>query len=316
MKKITNNAKLGKISMILNGLILVCIIVTMVLLINFDKKHVTLLEDTPYYEAAQERERKAQEPLPQIIAEVEYYAHKLDTLKLQTPEGKEAIQFQAEEMEKTLGTLTRKQRELDSLNAIVATQTMLLEPLQKQNEMYVGEKEAAHSNFKIVLWITILAIVAKILVFAKWNATNLENLRVSSKWMEKGTKPFMSYIAWIIPFYNFYKPYVIFNEIWNETEYILKDKNILQANEKDENTDFNLGLWWAMFIITAVLYTIVLNSTFFSVGSAMFVKFSHTQIAVWGVILWAVYLIFDAIIIRRFNKLAQLMYANQVRFEK
>ena len=51
MKKITNNVGLGKLTMLLDAVIAVCIIISVVLLIRFDKVNVQLQNTKPMYDA-------------------------------------------------------------------------------------------------------------------------------------------------------------------------------------------------------------------------------------------------------------------------
>ena len=93
-------------------------------------------------------------------------------------------------------------------------------------------------------------------------------------------------------------------------DYILKDKGIVPNDTKDDNNDFYLGLWWGVFLLTFFVMTIIINSTFFGT-EAMYNKLSHSGVIIITVILWILFFIQDTIIIRKFNKMNQLLFANQ-----
>ena len=72
MKKITNNAKLGKITILLNLLILLTFIISMVFILRFDKINKMLVQETPTYEQAFADSRKVEQPRKQAEAEVNF----------------------------------------------------------------------------------------------------------------------------------------------------------------------------------------------------------------------------------------------------
>ena len=81
MKKITNNTMLGKLTILLNAVVLVCFIIAMLMLMKFDKTNKVVISQRGDYEKAYEEYVMAQHPLKQDSAEVAYYQYKIDTLQ-------------------------------------------------------------------------------------------------------------------------------------------------------------------------------------------------------------------------------------------
>jgi hypothetical protein len=131
--------------------------------------------------------------------------------------------------------------------------------------------------------------------------------------MKKSAAPFWAYLGWLIPGYNFFKPYTVFAEVYNESNYILLDRNIIE-NDIDNNADFNLGLWWGLFIITAVGMSFVLSATFFKEGP-MFHKLSHSGVVVTAIVLWALYLLQECVLILRGIKMNKILSENLPKFD-
>ncbi|MDR1112888.1 MAG: DUF4328 domain-containing protein, partial [Bacteroidales bacterium] len=135
---------------------------------------------------------------------------------------------------------------------------------------------------------------------------NINNLLHITEWMKRGSHPIWAFAGWLIPAYNFVKPFSFFSEIWNDTDYLLKDKGIIPNDGREDNADFNLGLWWSLLLICILLVTWALHATFMTEGP-MFLKMSHTGVIVVATIFWASYLAQECNLIRLFNKKNKLM---------
>jgi hypothetical protein len=311
MRKITNNAKLGKISMLLNVLILISFIFSMVMLMKFDKVNVKLVENEPIYTKGVEKMQEVEKPRRQAAAEYDFHKNRLDSLtKISLVADKASLKSIQSEVNRYTESVNEKKAALHSIDSLIAIEQMMFEPIQKVYQDYETQTNETKGNFHIAIYITIFIFLLKIITFGYYNVINLKNLRVSSPWMSKSTSPYWGLLAWLIPAYNFIKPYTVFAEIWNETDYILKDKGIVPSDTKEDNSDFYLGLWWGFFLITFLVMTIIINSTFFGTD-AMYNKLSHSGVAIVTLILWVVFFIQDTIIIRKFNKMNQLLFANQ-----
>ncbi|MDR2971160.1 MAG: DUF4328 domain-containing protein [Bacteroidales bacterium] len=314
MKKIANNGFFGKLAMITNVLILCMFVVSMICLLSFDKINIKLVSNTADYTNADAELREVEKPRRKAQSEVDYYAFKLDTLKKQTlPADKKKVKEQQEDIEKTEHTLEAKEAELARVDSTIHAQTLLCEAIQAPYKDLKKQAESAKFIFTITLYITILLFIIKILFFAAWNHKGLRNLRITSIWMKKSTSPYWAYLGWIIPIYNFVKPFSVFSEVYNETNYILLDKNIIQKG-KDTNSDFNLGLWWGLLLISTVLMSFVLNATFFNEGP-MYFKLSHIGVAITAIIMWALYLLQESVLIYRGIKMNQILIENHSKFD-
>lgn len=311
MRKITNNAKLGKISMLLNFLILVSFIISMVLIMNFDKVNVHFVAQGPTYEKAVERMREVERPRRQALASVEHYQEKLDTLKMHPVlSNPKLIKEYDEEVSRTINNIQEKKDALKSVDSVIQIEQMFFEPIRTVYQDLEKETGTAKGSFLILMYITIALVVLKVTVFGIWNMNNIKNLKVSSPWMSKSTAPYWAVLGWFIPVYNFIKPYTVFAEIWDETDYILKDKGIVPKETKEDNSEFYLGLWWGLLIIAMLIMSYIVNATFFG-QEAMYYKLSHSGVAITAIITWAIYLIHETILIRKFNKMNQILFANQ-----
>lgn len=307
MKKIKNTAGLGRLTMGLNLVIMVLFIVTMIFLSKFDKINVVYVKEKVDYDKASEKVHKAERPIKQSVAEVEYYQHKLDTLSAKpTPKEKAAAKKLAEDIQATKTTLAEKQKRQVEVDSTLAVEKASFEPMQKTFIDLEQQQQSAKSTYNFLLWLTIVLVVVKFAVFAFYNFKNIKNLLSVAEWMKKGSNPIWAFVGWIIPFYNFVKPYAFFSEIWNDSDYLLKDKGVIPNDGREDNADFNLGLWWALLLICILLVSWVLHATFMTEGP-MFHKMSHTGVIVAAVILWALYLTLECNLIRLFNKKNKLM---------
>ena len=314
MKKITNNASFGKLAILFNILILGMFIISMICLLRFDKVNIKLVNEKPAYEQADKDLRKVEAPRRQVQAEVDYYAHKLDTMKLKPmPENKKLAKEFQEELDKTTQTLEGKEAELAKVDDAINLQIMLFEAIKVPFDDLTNKVNSANKVFSITLWLTILLFAAKVFFFAAWNYKNLQNLRLTSPWMKKSGAPYWAYLGWLIPVYNFFKPYSVFAEIYNESNYILLDKNIIEK-DVDNNADFNLGLWWGLFMIAAVGMSFMLSATFFKEGP-MYLKLSHIGVAVTAILFWVLYLLQESVLILRGIKMNQILVENHPKLD-
>ena len=315
MKKISNNVFLGRLTQILDVAILVFFILSIVFLLKFDKINVVKVGEEPSYLKAKEHLHSVEHPLKQNQAEVDYYAYKLDTLtqhQAAVVKDKKAAKALQEDIDRTKKTLGEKKEALAQTEQAIADEMAVFEPKEAEYNDLVEQTAKAEGSFNIVAMITLILFLVKVIVWAVWNYKNSINLRNACSWMEKATAPSWAFWGWIIPVYNLIKPYTFFNELYDETEYALTDKQVLPEDNKSDN-DFILGFWWGMFLLTVCLLTVVLVSTFFGNGPA-FYKLSHNTVAIVSIIFWVVYVLMEIIVVAKYNKMNKLMVDNADKF--
>ncbi|MCQ2271901.1 MAG: DUF4328 domain-containing protein [Bacteroidales bacterium] len=313
MKKISNNSSFGKLTQILNLLLLVFFILSMVFLLKFDKVNVNKVVEEPAYLAAKENLHTIEHPLKQNQAEVEYYAFKLDTLQkhLATADKKTAKTLK-EDIDRTKNTLSEKEKALAETEAAIAEGKANFEPVETAYNNICDQTQKAFNTFLIVLIITLVCFIVKIVVWAIWNYKNSITLRNACSWMEKASHPAWAFAAWIIPVYHLIKPYTFFHEIYDETEYALQDKGIIEKNNSSDG-DFRMGFWWGLNLISVIVMSVLLYATFFGYGPS-FYKLNHTTMAIVAICFWAFYIAMEIIIINKYNKMNKLMAENESKF--
>jgi len=314
MKKITNNASLGKLAMLFNILIFSMFLVSMICLMKFDKVNLRLVHETPAYENAARELNDVERPRRQAQADVDYYVTKLEALQQEeVPADKKKAKEYHEEITRNINILETKEADLAKIDEAIQVQLILFEAVKVPHFDLMNQANSSKKVFLLVMWITILLFVAKVAFFAAWNYKNMQNLRLTSPWMEKSTAPYWAYVSWLIPGYNFIKPYVVFAEIYNETNYILLDKDIIKE-DVDKNADFNLGLWWGLLLITVVAMSYILNATFFNEGP-MHLKFSHIGVVITAIGFWVLYLLQETVLILKGIKMNQILFENRPKFD-
>ncbi len=315
MKKISNNVFLGRLTQILNVAILVFFVISIVFLLKFDKVNVVKVAEEPSYLKAKEHLHSVEHPLKQNQAEVDYYAYKLDTLTQHlnvVANDKKAAKSVQEDIDRTKKTLAEKKEALAQTEQAIADEKAVFEPVEAEYNDLVDRSAQAKSTFNIVAAITFILFLLKVVVWAVWNYKNSKNLRNVCPWMDKAAAPSWAFWGWIIPVYNLIKPYSFFNEIYNETEYALSNKNILPEDNKSDN-DFMLGFWWGMFLMTVCLFSLILSSTFFGNGPS-FYKLNHNTVAIVSIIFWLVYVLIEIMVAGKYNKMNKLMVDNEDKF--
>jgi hypothetical protein len=314
MKKITDNALLGKLAMLFNVLILGMFIISMVCLLSFDKVNIKLVKETPAFKEADSELREVEKPRRQAQTEVDYYANKLENLlKEEVSADKRKAKDHQDEIDRTKNTLESKEEELEKVDAAIAQQNILYEAIKVPFDDLSKKVGAAKKVFNITLYFTLLLFIVKIIFFAAWNYKNLLNLRLTSPWMKKSTAPYWAYLSWLIPGYNLVKPYNVFAEILNEKNYILADKDLINK-DADPNADFYLGIWWGLFLIAVVVLSLVINATFFKEGP-MFYKLSHLGVVITAIFAWALYLLQEIVLIMKAIKMNQILLENQSKLD-
>ncbi len=309
MKKITNNANLGRLTLILSAVVLVCFIISMVLLMKFDKTNMVVVEERASYETAYEAYVLAQHPLRQDSAEVAYYQYKLDTLQQKTATSKDERKALDESIEVTKQTLSDKQKAQEEHIATAATTQVEYDAI---NATWMADNEVndrAKSSFWVMAVITFIVFLVKTFFAARYGAKNSKNLHEAADWMKNGMKPYMSYVAWFVPIYNWIKPFTFIKEVSEETDYLLEDKGIVEKKQSVDNTGLHLGIWWGLMLISGWLMNYILYCTFFLEG-ALFIKANHSTIAIVAVIIMALAIAEEVYLILGYNKKLKLLVDN------
>lgn len=316
MKKITNNTSLGKLTMLLNVLVLVLFIISMVFLMNFDKINKQVVDYRPTYDTAFEQLTTAEHPIKQNQAEVDYYQHKLDTLSAKTAANKEEVKVLSENISVTKKTLSEKQKQLADSKASISKNTTQFTPIKSKWDSLNQDNDSAKTKFYVIFVITVVAFIAKILTLAAYNYKNSKNLHNIAFWMKDGMPSWLSYVAWFIPIYNLGKPFSFIKEIWEETDYILEDKHIvmpLKDNQVD-NSGLHLGIWWGLLLCSVWLMNFVLYKTFFTEG-ALFIKANHGSMVVVAIILMVLCMLEEFYLIMTYNKKNLILVDNENKFD-
>ena len=315
MKKISNNVLLGRLTQILNVAILVLFILSIVFLLKFDKINVEKVGTEPTYLKAKEHLHSVEHPLKQNQAEVDYYAYKLDTLsqhQATVAKDKKAAKALQEDIDRTKQHLNEKKEALAQTEQAIADEMAVFEPVEAEYNNLVDQTAQAEGTFNVVAMITLVLFLLKIVIWAIWTYKNSKSLRAVCPWMAKAAAPSWAFWGWIIPVYNFIKPYSFFNELYEETEYALTDKNIIPEDSKSDN-DFMLGFWWGLFLLTVCLITFIVITTFFGNGPA-FYKLNHNTVAIVSIIFWLAYVLMEIVVVGKYNKMNKMMVDNEDKF--
>jgi hypothetical protein len=306
IKKITNNALWGRITVLFNLLILVAFILSVVALMGFDKENRVLVEKRPEYEQATMKMQEARQPSKGDSTRVAYYSQRLDSLSaMPTPKVAAEAKNLKSEIKRVSDILAKEIKNKAKTDSIIKVTEANYIPIKTdftEIEKATNDKKA---TFSLLLYITLTLVVLKILFFAIWNYRNSKNLHQLADWMKNGNAPYWAFVSWLIPAYNLIKPYTFFNELMNESIYLLNDKSILPKKEVD-NHEFYIGIWWTFFLLTFIISPLILYSTFFAEGP-MFYKFNHLSIAIVSASIGGIYLLIESVLIFLYNKYNKLM---------
>jgi len=314
MKKLTDNTSLGKLILLCNVVVLVLFIISMLFLMKFDKTNSAVIQERNHYNKLYEEYAMAQHPMKQDSAEVAYYQYKLDTLQQKTGATKDERQALAESIEVTKQTLADKKKQQADNLAKLAELEKEYGPVQQNWEQLNADNDAAKKKFWVIAWITIIAFLLKTVVFAMWGAKNNKNLHEIAPWMESGMKPWMSYVAWFAPIYNLIKPLSFFKEVWNETDYVLENADVVKRDEnKVDNSNIYMSIWWAFLLISVWLMNFVLFSTFFREG-AFYVKANHGTMVVVAIVIMLITMCLETYLILQYNKKNKMLLDNESKF--
>lgn len=314
MKKLTDNTSLGKLILLCNVVVLILFIISMLFLMKFDKTNTAVIQERDHYNGLYESYATAQHPLRQDSAEVAYYQYKLDTLQQKTAATKDEKKALSESIEVTKQTLADKKKLQEEHIASVAQLQQEFAPAQQKWEQLNQDNDAAKKKFWVIAVLTMIAFVAKTLVFAFWGAKNNKNLRAIAPWMKSGMKPWMSYVAWFVPIYNLIKPLSFFKEVWNETDYALENVGAVARDENTvDNSNLYMSIWWGLLICSVWVMNFILFSTFFREG-AFYAKANHGTMVVVAIVIMIVCILMEASLILQYNKKNKQLIENEDKF--
>lgn len=316
MKKITDNTFFGKLTLLLNVVVLVLFVVSTLSLLKFDKINVEVVNDREVYEKAYENFVMAQHPLRQDSAEVAYYTNKLDSLRTKavanTKDEKKSL---AEMITMTTETLKEKTKIQEEHEKALVDAEATYVPLKDAWDAKKADRDAAKKAFWILAALTILAFLVKTFFFARWDSKNLRNLHNISPWMKDGNSVVSPYIAWFVPIINLIKPLSVFKEIWEETDYALENKEIVTVDKDNmvDNSGLSMGIWWALLLISCWIMNLILFFTFFKEG-AFFVKTNHATMVIVAIVIMILAMLMEAMLIVKYNKKNKMLVANEDKF--
>lgn len=312
MKKITNNALWGRITMLLDLVLVVLMIVSVVFLMKYDKVNVQYQKILPGFNNLNDSVVGTKDAIHHSELNIANYLKAKDSISL-------AKENQLVNTNKERLSVFEKE----------------LSPIMAQKAQLENEMQSPLKLYNVFICLVIAIFIIKIALFAVWTYKNMQNLHAVAPWMKKGMHPIWAFLAWIIPFFNLVKPCSFFSELWDETNYLLKKKAIV-ANEDDNNQMEFLGIWWGLtilakcivpFMVGGLLICVnfwwlipnfispdVLNMGVFFAAKGFFVGFNHTLMAVLMGVIWIGYLLYDAYLIYRYNKLAAILVENQAKF--
>lgn len=350
MKKVTNNVGLGKLTMLLDAVIAVCIIISVILLIRFDKVNVQYQNTKPMYDAYVQDSLR----LEQVIGDCQkkmdnaeeqkgILTTKIDSLKAEykviekdrkvekkvKDDLQNAIKFDEDQYNSFVTAISA-----DSTTQVLAADTLKMSRAANADMInsytqLEQDSKGPRGAYNVMIIITILLFIAKVVFFALWSFKNMKNVHAVSPWMEKSTKPIWAILGWCIPVYNLMKPCSVFSELWDETKYILKSKEI--ANDDDENQMEFIGLWWGLHLFAKCILPLVVGglmvcfnywflpiagTDFLDMGvffgiRGFFLNLNHTFVAILVILAWLLYMGYEIYMVNSYNKMNQMLVDNE-----
>ena len=314
MKKITNNTMLGKLTILLNAVVLVCFIIAMLMLMKFDKTNKVVISQRGDYEKAYEEYVMAQHPLKQDSAEVAYYQYKIDTLQQRNVTTKDEKAALAKTIEDNKAILAEKVKTREEHLAKVEELAGPFDALQAQWDEVNANNDKAKRTFWTVAILTMIVFLVKTFVLAHYGYKNSKNLHNVADWTKNGTAPYMSYVSWFVPIYNLIKPVSFINEVCGDTDYLLENKGLVPSDpDKIDNSGLYLGIWWALLLVSVWLMNFILYKTFFSEGP-LFLKFNHGTMVIVAIVIMVLCMLMETYLILNYNKKNKLMADNEDKF--
>lgn len=314
MKKITNNTMLGKLTILLNAVVLVCFIIAMLMLMKFDKTNKVVISQRGDYEKAYEEYVMAQHPLKQDSAEVAYYQYKIDTLQQRNVTTKDEKAALAKTIEDNKAILAEKIKTREEHLAKVAELSGPYEELNAQWDEVNANNDKAKRTFWTVAILTMIVFLVKTFVLAHYGYKNSKNLHNVADWTKNGTAPYMSYVSWFVPIYNLIKPVSFINEVCEDTDYLLENKGLVPSDpDKIDNSGLYLGIWWGLLLVSVWLMNFILYKTFFSEGP-LFLKFNHGTMVIVAIVIMVLCMLMETYLILNYNKKNKLMADNEDKF--
>lgn len=350
MKKITNNVGLGKLTMLFDAVIAVCIIISVILLIRFDKVNVRYQNTKPVYDAYVQDSLRleqvigdCQKKMDNAESQKAILTTKIDSLKAEykvvekdrkveqkvKDDLQNAIKFDEDQYNSFVTAITA-----DSTTQVLASDTLKMSRIANAEliDTYTQLEQDSKSPrmaYNVMIIITILLFIGKVVLFALWSFRNMKNVHAVSPWMEKSTKPIWAILGWCIPVYNLMKPCSVFSEIWDETKYILKSKEI--ANDDDDNQMEFIGLWWGLHLFAKCILPLVVGglmvcfnywflpiagTDFLNMGvffgiRGFFLNLNHTFVAILVILAWLLYMGYEIYMVNSYNKMNQMMVDNE-----
>lgn len=291
----------GKITVALNILLVVLAFVGAITLLSFDQPNKEAIQRLKPLDRALEMYGVDTIEAHRVVKEYDFKSHRMDSLsqvvKIEKDKTKKTkIQ---EYLEKNKEDLKTKKENKDKALAKIETAKQAIIPLQADYDIYQTQADSAYSKFCIILILMIVLFVIKIVMIMMINFKQSKFLHTKVNWMIN--KPLWAILSWIIPVYNLFKPYKVFSEIWEETDYYLYSNGKIEDKGR-ESGDLLMGTWWAFLLIVLLGISYIVYSTFFLEG-AMFLKLSHTNVVYFAAIMWLLYAFMESWTVLSLNKL-------------
>lgn len=265
MKKFTNNALWGVISMILNLVILCMVVVSAVQLGNYDKKNIYLqdsimptysfwTDSVKYAEEALGKKQNSLEGYTKLFEDTKVAAEKVRQSLAENPEN-DSLQNKyysdTTHLNDYTENITRLNTEVSLYKDTLRFAKNGLKPWATKYDAAVKDASPTLGGFNIVIVITSILLVIKMICFGFWMMLNTRNIRRVSPWWKKGNDV-MNIVAWLIPIYNLFKPCALFSNLISETKYVLRDKSII-TDAKDASHMESISLWWGSMIFAKMI---------------------------------------------------------------
>lgn len=358
MKKITNNSRWGLIAMLLNALMLVFIVVSVVKLSGYDKLNANLQQVKPLYTTMSDSIKRVERSvhvcnkkiesqksvIDELNAQLEPLNAEAKTYKKAVPDSlKNVIADKKAQIERNESTISEDSATLVKIQDTLANVKAQFAPIEKDYQTQFENVVAPLKGLNAIIAIAIVVLILKLLSYAYWMFLNMRNVYAVAPWMQKShNKPLWAILGWFIPLYNLFKPCSVYSELLSETNYLLKDKGLIN-NDKDANLMESVGLWWGLYLFAKVLMPFVVGGlficlnfwflpliggmdasaldlgvlnmgTFFGVNG-LYCYLNHTTVITIFVLAWVAYLLYEAYMVFSYNKLNKLLVDNSSKFE-